>query len=141
MTPPPLSVQTAIGDSSEASSGLAGGTLVDDALLSELVDAIGLDGVLEAMGHFRDEAAARVSAIVQAEANGTFPSLRREAHALAGAALTLGFSDLGAAAHALERQTEATEPDAQTVAKLAELLDRSLIEVARWEAVQQTVGV
>ncbi len=124
-----------------ASSGLASDTLVDEAFLSELVDAIGPDGVLEAFGYFRDEAAVRVSAILRAVATGTFPSLRREAHALAGAALTLGLSGLGAAAHALERQTEVTEPDSQSVAALADLLDRSLLEASRWEARQRTVGV
>ncbi len=141
MTQASLPFEPGVGGTSEAGSGLAGGILIDDVFLSELVDTIGLDGVLEAMGYFRDEAAVRVSAILHAVAVGTFPSLRREAHALAGAALTLGFSELGATAHALERQTEAIEPDAQTVAKLADLLDRSLIEASRWEAGQQTVGV
>jgi HPt (histidine-containing phosphotransfer) domain-containing protein len=122
-------------------SGSVGCILVDDAFLSELVEAIGLDGVLEAMEHFRDEASVRVSAILHAVAAGTFPSLRREAHALAGAALTLGLAGLGAAAHALERQTEATEPDSESVATLRDLLDRSLREASQWEARQRTVKV
>ncbi len=132
--------QVATGDTSIASSGSMSGILVDDAFLSELVDAIGLDGVLEAMGYFRDEAAIRIAAIQHSVATGTYPRLRREAHALAGAALTLGLSGLGAAAHAIERRTETTEPDSQSVATLADLLDRSLLEASRWEARQRSVG-
>ncbi len=120
---------------------MVSGRLIDDVFLSDLVGAVGLDAVREAMGLFREEATTRVAAIHRALVAGTVPALRLEAHALTGAALAVGLVGLGEAARALQRLTEATEPDPHVVQSLTDLLDRTLTEVSRWEARQGTAGV
>ena len=136
----PVPDHAARRDDPAETAQLANGRLIDGAFLSELVGAIGLDAVREAMGLFREEATTRMAAIHRALVAGAVPTLRREAHALTGAALAVGLVGLGEAARALQRLTETTEPDAHVVQTLADLLDRTLTEVSLWEARQRAAG-
>ena len=109
--------------------------LIDRAFLDQLSDDIGADGLAEVMHAFLEEGPARVAAIDRAFAEGAIQVLRREAHALAGAARNVGLIALGEAAHRLQRATEGAGPDAAGVASISELLDASLPEVVRRTAV------
>ncbi len=141
MTPASVPDHAARRDDPAETTRLATGNLIDDAFLAELVGAIGLDAVREAMGLFREEATTRMATIHRALVAGAVPTLRREAHALTGAALAVGLVRLGEAARALQRLTETTEPDANAVQTLTDLLDRTLSEVSLWEARQGIAGV
>ena len=109
-------------------------TLVDDVFLRELIDGIGLDAVIEAMGYFQEEASTRAMAIDRAFTAGTIPTLRREVHALAGSARAVGLLALGEAAYGLQTLTESVGPDERRVQGLLALMERTMAALTDWIA-------
>lgn len=106
--------------------------VLDAVFLATLADDIGTDGALEALGLFREDGPARI--LLMRDCLGRDPArLRREAHALAGAARNIGLVRLGQAASALQRAVERAEPEPAQVETLAALVDDSLVALAAWE--------
>ena len=108
--------------------------LLDEAFLAELTEEIGADGISEVTQIFMEEGPLRVAAIERAMAAGAISTLRREAHALAGAARNLGFVRLGNAAYALQTASEAAGPTEAAVAAIAIILRETLPLMAGWNA-------
>jgi HPt (histidine-containing phosphotransfer) domain-containing protein len=65
-------------------------------------------------------------------ADGAIQVVRREAHALAGAARTVGLTHLGKVAAALQKASEGTGPDHGAVGTVAAVLQASLPLAAAW---------
>ncbi|MBN8929054.1 MAG: hypothetical protein BGO51_09180 [Rhodospirillales bacterium 69-11] len=111
--------------------GASTGPLLDSEFLARLAADIGTDGALEAIALFREDGPARIAQIRGVEED---PSLlRREAHALAGAARNLGLVALGRAAGAMQRTAERARPDAVQIEALAGLVAQSLTALTAWE--------
>ncbi len=106
--------------------------LLDGGFLSRLADDITTEGVIEALGLFREDAPARI-AVMRACLGRDQARLRREAHALAGASRNIGLDRLGHAAAALQHAVEHAEPVPAHVEALALLVDASLGALQDWE--------
>ncbi len=105
---------------------------LDVAFLVKLSEEIGRDGVAEVTAAFLEDAPARVEAIQAAMAEGAIHIVRREAHALAGAARNVGLAPLGDAAYALQKSCEGTGPDPAAIDALAVLLKDAVTVIAPW---------
>lgn len=105
---------------------------LDTGFLAELARDIGEEGVVEMLRIFQEDAPPRMTAIHRAMASGAIQTVRREAHAMAGAARTVGLTRLGRLAAALQKASEGTGPDAEVVETLAEALRESLPLAAAW---------
>jgi signal transduction histidine kinase/AmiR/NasT family two-component response regulator/HPt (histidine-containing phosphotransfer) domain-containing protein len=106
--------------------------ILDAAFINGLAYDIGIDGVVEALGLFREDGPMRIAVIRRCV--GRDPALlRREAHALAGASRNIGLVRLGEAASALQHAVEKMEPDIVQVEALAVLLEVSLQALDDWE--------
>jgi HPt (histidine-containing phosphotransfer) domain-containing protein len=81
---------------------------------------------------FLEDAPVHMAAIESAMERGSIQTVRREAHALAGAARTVGLPRLGDSAAALQKASEGSGPDANAVATVATLLRDSLPLAAAW---------
>ncbi|MGE0224405.1 MAG: ATP-binding protein [Acetobacteraceae bacterium] len=109
-------------------------TLIDEAFLADLAANIGMDGAVEALGLFLEDGPKRGMLIAQALADGAPATLRREAHALAGAARAVGLVRLGQGSSALQKAVEASEPDPGSVRDLLDLLEQSVRQAETWVA-------
>jgi HPt (histidine-containing phosphotransfer) domain-containing protein len=106
--------------------------VLDNAFLTGLAGDIGEDGVVEMLRIFLEDAPPHMEAITRALASGAIQTVRREAHALAGAARTVGLTRLGRLAAALQKASEGTGPAAEVVEALNEALRESLPLAAAW---------
>ncbi|MFM8358697.1 MAG: response regulator, partial [Verrucomicrobiota bacterium] len=79
------------------------GPLLNEATLAEVRAVLSAEAFRQALLQVCDPQAGSGPILRQAMARGDLPVVRREAHALKGAALTLGLSGLGRAAAALQR--------------------------------------
>ena len=112
---------------------VASGTVtLDAAFLDRLGREIGFDGVTEMVRIFLEDAPARMAAIRRGMATGANQTVRREAHALAGAASNVGLPRLGEAAFALQIAVERSGVDEATVETVAAALRDSLPLATAW---------
>jgi two-component system, sensor histidine kinase and response regulator len=110
---------------------------LDTAFLDRLGEDIGFDGVTEMIGIFLEDAPARMAAIWRGLADGANQKVRREAHALAGAASNVGLPRLHDAAGALQFAVERSSVDEATVETVAAALRDSLPLATVWVAAHQ----
>ena len=106
--------------------------LLDAGFLHQLGLDIGEDGVAEVMSAFLEEGPDRLAAIERAMAGRAIQTVRREAHALAGAARNVGLTRLGEAAYKLQKASEGAGPDPRAVAELGALLRDTLPLAIPW---------
>jgi len=106
--------------------------VLDTGFLASLAGDIGGEGVVEMLRIFLEDAPSHMMAIRHAMTSGAIQTVRREAHALAGAASTVGLTRLGRLAAALQKASEGTGPAAEVVEMLAEALRESLPLAAAW---------
>jgi HPt (histidine-containing phosphotransfer) domain-containing protein len=78
-------------------------------------------------------------AIEHAMRLGAIQTIRREAHALAGAARTIGFPKLGQSAATLQRACEGSGPGAGEIETMADLLRQSLLLASAWADAHEPV--
>ena len=132
------------GSSLVASSGVAPSepetALLDEDFLRQLVEDISVEGAVEVIQVFLEEGPVRMEAIQNAMAAGALTVVRRESHALAGAARNIGLTRLGEAAYAIQKATEQSGPDARSIAALALLLDRTLPLAIAWAQAQEAMA-
>jgi signal transduction histidine kinase/HPt (histidine-containing phosphotransfer) domain-containing protein/ActR/RegA family two-component response regulator len=121
----------------EQPATICGTVTLDAAFLLRLSQEIGLDGVAEMVNIFLEDAPARMAAIRRGVANGASQTVRREAHALAGAASNVGLSRLSEAAGALQNAIERTAMDATDIEAVAAAFNDSLPLVAEWVAAHE----
>jgi CheY-like chemotaxis protein/HPt (histidine-containing phosphotransfer) domain-containing protein len=112
----------------------AGDPLLDQTYLDQLAADIGADGVIEVMRIFLEEGPARMAAIEAAMDLGHIQTVRREAHALSGAARNVGLTRLGEAAYDIQTATEGAGPTLAAIAGLSGLLARTMTIAADWTA-------
>jgi HPt (histidine-containing phosphotransfer) domain-containing protein len=106
--------------------------LLDEDFLNQLREDIGTDSVQEVLHVFLTEAAMRGAAIRRAMDESALSTLRREAHALAGAARNLGMTRLGEAAYALQKECERSGPSAASVNALETMVNETLTLASSW---------
>jgi HPt (histidine-containing phosphotransfer) domain-containing protein len=106
--------------------------ILNEAFLHRLSEEIGADGVAEMVDIFLADAPGRMAAIRRGLAEGANQTVRREAHALAGAASNVGLPRLSEAAGALQSAVERSGVDEATVETVAAALRDSLPQVALW---------
>jgi signal transduction histidine kinase/HPt (histidine-containing phosphotransfer) domain-containing protein/FixJ family two-component response regulator len=105
----------------------------DSAFLHQLAKEIGADGVAEMIGIFVEDAPAHIAAIRRGMAAGALQSVRREAHALAGAASNVGLTRLTEASRTLQHASErAGGPDADAVEAVAAALHHAVPLAIAW---------
>ena len=105
---------------------------MDTEFLARLADDITPEGAIEVLHMFMEDGPERMAAIERGMADGRIPTVRHEAHAMAGAACNVGLTTrLGEAAHALQRASEGTGVDPAAVVALAALLRDGFL-AARW---------
>jgi signal transduction histidine kinase/HPt (histidine-containing phosphotransfer) domain-containing protein/ActR/RegA family two-component response regulator len=126
--------QAAIPNSMQGNSGpVASGTVIlDVAFLHQLSLEIGADGVAEMVRIFLEDAPAHMAAIRRGFADSATQTVRREAHALAGAAGNVGLPQLSEAAIALQRASERSGSDEAMIATVADALRDSLPLATAW---------
>jgi CheY-like chemotaxis protein/HPt (histidine-containing phosphotransfer) domain-containing protein len=108
--------------------------LLDEPFLRQLALDIGPEGAIEAMEMFLEDAPDRLSAMRRALNTGANAALRREAHALAGAARNVGLVRLGEGAYGLQKALEAAdEPDPGEIERLFQLLADSTARAMDWK--------
>jgi CheY-like chemotaxis protein/HPt (histidine-containing phosphotransfer) domain-containing protein len=105
---------------------------LDAAFLSELAADIGKSCVVEIVRAFLEDAPIRMAAIKGAMEAGAIQTVRREAHALAGAARNVGLTRLGDAAYALQIICGQALPDAAEIEVVAEALRCTLSVATEW---------
>ena len=111
---------------------VSGTVTLDTAFLHRLCQEISPDGVTEMLRIFLEDAPARMAAIRRSAANGASQTVRREAHALAGAASNVGLSRLSEAAGALQTAVERTRADEAIIETVAAALRDSLPLATAW---------
>ncbi len=110
------------------------GPVLDHDFLSQLAEDVGTATVIEAMAIFEDDVPIRIAAMYSCFAEGEVQRLRREAHALAGAARNLGLVRFGETAYAIQRASEGGGVDADAVRDLALSAEQGLSALAGWKA-------
>jgi two-component system, sensor histidine kinase and response regulator len=125
----------------EGPVGTADGVTLDVAFLERLSQEISLDGVTEMVRIFLEDAPARMAAIRRGLANGANQTVRREAHALAGAAGNVGLSRLNAAAGALQIAVERSRMDDAAVEIVVAALRDSLPMATAWADAHEGNGM
>ena len=106
---------------------------LDAAFLHQLGKEIGADGVVEMVGIFVEDAPAHMAAIRRGMADGAIQTVRRAAHALAGAASNVGLTQLTEAARALQHASErAGGPDADAIEAVAAALHHAVPLANAW---------
>ena len=113
--------------------------LLDATFLDQLGAEIGVDGAAEVMRIFLEEAPTHMAAIQSAMRGGAIQAVRREAHALAGAARNVGLKRVGEAAYALQQATERSGPDPGSVDALAGLLQETMPLAAHWASTRDAL--
>ncbi len=114
-----------------------GSTGLDLPFMAQLAEEIGPDGAAEVIHAFLEDAPGRVAAIQRAMADGAILTIRREAHALAGAARNVGLTPLGEAAYALQKASEGAGPDTVAVEALAAMLRDVIPAATAWAKAQE----
>ena len=89
---------------------------------------------------FLQDAPARMVAIQRAAADGAAQIVRREAHALAGAAWNVGLARLGKTVGALQSLCERAEPDDASIEAVAIVLRDSSLLAAAWADQHETLA-
>jgi two-component system, sensor histidine kinase and response regulator len=110
--------------------------LLDELFLRQLAEEIGGDGAADAMEMFLEDAPDRIATMRRALSAGASGTLRREAHALAGAARNVGLTRLGDAAFGLQKALEQAEPDPAGIDRLIQLLADSTTRAMEWKTGQ-----
>ena len=105
---------------------------LDAAFLHRLSQDIGTDGVAEMIHIFLEDAPGRMAAIRRGVTNGANQTVRREAHALAGAASNVGLSRLSEAAGALQFAVERSGVNDAMIETVAAALRDSLPLATNW---------
>jgi signal transduction histidine kinase/CheY-like chemotaxis protein/HPt (histidine-containing phosphotransfer) domain-containing protein len=105
---------------------------LDEAFLNQLAGEISPEGVAEMVRVFLEDTPPRMVAIRRAMADGAIQTIRREAHAMAGAAGSVGLPRLHEAAAALQDASERAGPDDATIEAVAAALHDSLPLVTAW---------
>jgi hypothetical protein len=123
--------QTAVPDTPRPAI-VSGTETLDAAFLNRLGQEISPDGVTEMIHIFLEDAPARMAAIRRGMANGAIQTVRREAHALAGAASNVGLSRLAEAAGALQNAVERSAIDDAMIEPVAAALRDSLPLATAW---------
>jgi two-component system, sensor histidine kinase and response regulator len=116
------------------------GMTLDAAFLDALAHEIGPGGVAEMIEIFLSDAPARMTAIQRAMADGDIQTIRREAHALAGAACNVGLARLANAGGALQRASEGSGPDDVSIKTLAAAFSDSLPLAAAWVEAHESLA-
>jgi HPt (histidine-containing phosphotransfer) domain-containing protein len=111
--------------------------ILNEAFLRRLSEEIGADGVAEMVEIFLTDAPVRMAAIRRGLAEGADQTVRREAHALAGAASNVGLPRLSEASGALQSAVERSGVDEATVETVAAALRDSLPQVRLWAAAHE----
>jgi CheY-like chemotaxis protein/HPt (histidine-containing phosphotransfer) domain-containing protein len=112
----------------------ARGPLLDESFLTQLAQEIGMDGAVDAMEMFLEDAPDRLTAMRRALNTGAYGSLRRESHALAGSARNVGLIRLGEAAYGLQKALESAEdPGSGAIEQLFQLLADSMACAMEWK--------
>lgn len=126
--------QAAVGgpERQEACAALCAKVTLDADFLHRLSAEISLDGVTEMVRIFLEDAPARMAAIRRSVATGANQTVRREAHALAGAASNVGLPRLSEAAGALQLAVERSGVDEAIVETVAAALRDSLLLATHW---------
>ena len=139
-----LAGSSLVAPSGMGSSGVAPcepeAALLDEDFLRQLVEDISVEGAVEVIQVFLEEGPVRMEAIQNAMAASALTVVRRESHALAGAARNIGLTRLGEAAYAIQKATEQSGPDARSIAALALLLDRTLPLAIAWAQAQEAMA-
>lgn len=120
--------------------GKADAVVLDTAFLRQLGHEIGPDGVVEMLHIFLEDAPTHMAAIRRAMADGAIQTVRRESHALAGAARTVGLTRLGKVAAALQKASEGSGPDNGAIETVADALRDSLPLAATWADAHEPVA-
>jgi signal transduction histidine kinase/CheY-like chemotaxis protein len=113
---------------------------LDALFLSQLADEIDLSGVLEALHAFLEDAPGRMAAIRRAMTDGTILTIRREAHALSGAARNVGLTRLGEAASALQDICGKGLPDETAIEMVAAALRETLPLATAWAEAHENLA-
>ncbi len=113
--------------------------LLDTMFLKQLAADIGPDSTSEVMRAFLEEGPERLNAIRDAMADGAIQSIRREAHALTGAARNLGLTRIGVAASSLQEMSERDVPDAACFRCLSDAFRDTLPVAADWALAHETL--
>ncbi len=121
--------------------GDAAAPLLDEIFLRRLGDEIGDDGIAEVIEAFLEEGPDRVKEIGRAMAIGAIQTVRREAHALAGAARNIGLTRLGETAYALQLACEGAGPEPAAVEALSVILADTLPLVAAWTRAREAMTI
>ena len=106
--------------------------LLDKRFLKQLSKEIGADGSIEVLRVFLEEGPLRGARIQSAWEKGAIQTIRREAHALAGAARNVGLTCLGEEAYALQKAAERPLLDPAAVESVLALLHDSLPLALEW---------
>ncbi len=112
-------------------------TTLDAAFLHRLSQEICEEGVTEMVRIFLEDAPVRMAAIRRGLVDGANQTVRREAHALAGAASNVGLPRLAAAAGSLQIAVERSGVDEAAVEAVAAALHDSLPLVTAWAEAHQ----
>jgi CheY-like chemotaxis protein len=107
-------------------------TPLDGLFLSQLADEIELSGVIEVLQAFLEDAPGRMVTIRRAMTDGMIQTIRREAHALNGAARNVGLTRLGEAASTLQDICGKGLPDEAAVEMVAAALRETLPLATAW---------
>lgn len=113
---------------------------LDGAFLSQLSREIGADGVAEMIRIFAEDAPVRMAAIRRGVTAGAWQTVRREAHAIAGAAITVGLPRLSEAAGVVQNTAERTEVDDTIVETFAAVLRDSMRLATTWADAHDGLG-
>jgi two-component system, sensor histidine kinase and response regulator len=108
--------------------------ILDTAFLEQLATELDAESVAEMIRVFLEDAPDRMAAIQRAAADGAVQIVRREAHALAGAAWNVGLTRLGKTAGALQSLCERAEPGGDAIEAVAIVLRDSSPLAAAWAA-------
>ena len=118
----------------------SGGATLDAAFLDRLGREISVEGVTEMVRIFLEDAPPRMAAIRRGLANGANQTVRREAHALAGAASNVGLPRLSEAAGALQIAVERSRMDEAAVEAVDAALRDSLSLATAWAEAHEGVA-
>jgi HPt (histidine-containing phosphotransfer) domain-containing protein len=111
----------------------SGWPLLDETVLDGLARDIGQDGAIDVVRLFLAEAPRMTTRLEQSSIS-RGRALLREVHTLASAAKSVGLLRLGSAAADVEQAFARGEPGSEQLADLLDLLQESVVRLARWEA-------
>jgi HPt (histidine-containing phosphotransfer) domain-containing protein len=118
----------------------SGRGLLDETVLDVLAADIGQDGAIDVVRLSLAEAPRMTTRLERSSINHG-RALLREVHTLASAAKSVGLLRVGNAAAKIEQRIARDEAGAEQLGGLLDLLQQSVVRLARWEASRQTVVV